>query len=362
MTQIKISSLIFIMMLPSVFCQQKEATFYFYKGQDFGSEAIFNPLTVILNGGFGILQISNRSNRIDDLDFRTGIKNVTYNLSHPFETISEYGWKNFFNREVFPTSFRLENAQYYPNYTLHLIGGGFTYRAFWEWYKWHDFSFPRIWAFTSWLTYHFLNEVVENNRFEGPNVDPIADIYIFNTLGLLLFSSEKVVRFFGNTLHMRDWSFMPCYAPWSNTIENIGQSFVMKIQLPRLNAWSFFGHWGVHGMGGVSYRYNENNSLSIGGGLVAKELVEVDDTDDVRSQTTNLVWTLGFFFDRSNSLLASLILSGTKGYKARLNIYPGLIQIGRLSPGFFVNLREDNRFVVGFQMQFLPCGLAYGSR
>jgi len=351
---------LFFLYLPYTYCQSQDASSFFYHGLDYGSEAIFNPLTVIFNGGFGILQISNRSNCIDDLDFRSGIKNVSYNLSHPLKSISEFGWKNFLNREVFPTSLKLENAQYYPNYTLHLIGGGFTYRALYEWFRWHDYSHPKIWALASWLTYHFLNEVVENNRYEGTNVDPIADMYIFNTFGLLLFSSERIVRFFGNTLHMRDWSFMPCYAPWSNTLENIGQSFAAKIQLPYLTSWRLFLHWGVHGMGGLSYQFNENSSFSVGGGLVAKELVEVDDTDDVRSLTTKLVWTLGFFYDRNDALLTSLILSGTKGYKARLNIYPGVIHLGGVTPGIFINMTKDNRFIVGFQFQFFPFGLAHG--
>src|SRR4030043_2214634 len=61
-------------------------TFYYYHGRNYGSEAIYNPVIIIMNGGFGILQISNRSNRIADINFANGWKNVTYNLSHPFNT------------------------------------------------------------------------------------------------------------------------------------------------------------------------------------------------------------------------------------------------------------------------------------
>lgn len=346
----------------SGFCQSNDSSFYFYHGKPYGSEAIFNPLTVILNGGFGILQISNRSNCIDDLDLHTGLKNVTYNLSHPFAMISKFGWKNFLRREVLPTSIKPKNAQYLPNYTLHLIGGGFTYRAFLDWYRWHGFSQSKLWAITSWVTYNFLNEIVENNTFVGPNVDPIADMYIFNTLGILLFSFNKVADFFGNTLHMRDWSLMPCYDPWLNTLENIGQSFVVKIKVPFFKPWSCIAHWGVHGMLGPSYQRADSSSFSAAFGLVAKDLVEIENENDARLQTTTLVWTLGFFYDRKNSLLASLILSGTKGYRMRLNVYPGMIRIGKTSPGFFINLREDNRVVTGIHFKFFPFGIARRTR
>jgi hypothetical protein len=353
------SGLLFFILVSSAYCQSHDSAFYFYHGKPYGSEAIFNPLTVILNGGFGILQISNRSNSINDIDFRTGMKNVTYNLSHPFGAISNFGWKNFIRCEVIPTSVEPKNAQFYPNYQLHLIGGGFTYRAFLEWYRWHGYPKPTLCALSSWFSYHFLCEVVENNSYVGPNVDPIADMYIFNPLGLLLFSSDRVTRFFGHTLHMRDWSFMPGYDPRLRTVENVGQNFAIKIKLPYLKSWSSFSHWGIHGMTGLSYQRPDSSSFSAAGGLWAKDLIEVDNANGTRWLTTSLVWTLGFFYDRNNSLMASLILSGTKGNKARVNIYPGLINIGMVSPGFFVNLRKDNQISAGVHLSFLPVSMAH---
>ncbi len=85
-------------------CQTQDTTLYFYHGKHYGSEANFSPLRTIINGGFGIMQISNRSNDLRTVDFGKGLKNVTYNLSHPFETISTFGWKKFLTRQVIPTS------------------------------------------------------------------------------------------------------------------------------------------------------------------------------------------------------------------------------------------------------------------
>ncbi len=341
------------------FPQEQNDKFFFYHHHSFGSESIFNPVTTIVNGGFGILQISNRSNKIGDIDFQNGLDNVTYNLSHPVSAISSYGWDKFIKSEILPTSLNRKKAQYFPNYTLHLIGGGATLRMFDEWYRWQRFSHPKTLAYCSWLVYHFLNEIVENNRYKGINVDPISDMYIFNTLGALLFSFDAAGRFFGETLNLRDWSFMPAYDPQMKTIENVGQNFVIKYKIPGSSKWYFMYHFGVHGAGGISYKRNDGKSFSVAAGLVADELVNAETSGASRVLTTDLVWTLGFFYDIDNSLLASVILAGTKGYKARVNVYPGLVTIGGISPGFFINIREDNKAVAGMMINFFPIGVAH---
>ena len=43
----------------------------------------------------------------------------------------------------------------------------------------------------------------------------------------------------------------------------------------------------------------------------------------------------GVFYDRDNSLMASLQFARSRDYRYRLNLYPGLIPVGRLRPGFF---------------------------
>lgn len=351
-------SLLILTCVGQGFSAANDSSYYFYHGRSYGSEETFNPLTTILNGGFGILQISSRSNRISDIDFSTGLRNVTYNLSHPFSAIEKFGWNRFLSQEVIPTSYKLKEAQYFPNYELHLIGGGATFRMFLEWYRWHQFPKPVLWSLTSWFSYHFINEVVENNTYQGPSVDVLADMYIFNVGGLLLFSSDRVSRFFGQTLQLRDWSFMPAYDPALQTIENVGQNFMIKIKLPFWKPWSLMYHFGVHGTWGLSYRRRDGRSFSLTGGLIAKDIVDIDNGSGVRSQTTNLVWTAAMFYDLNNSLLASLILAGTKGYKVRLNIYPGIFRIGNFSPAFFISLRDDNALVTGFHVHFSPFGLA----
>ena len=191
-----------------IFCcsavEAGDSTYYFYHGLPYGSEKNFHPLTVIVNGGFGIMQIDNRSTKINSIDFRTGASNVWMNITHPFREVKKFGVNKFLTSEVIPTKLKASGAQWVPNYQLHLIGGGMTYRTMYEWYRYHKYQNPRVQALVSLAVYNFLNEIVENNSYEGTNVDPIADMLIFDPLSVLLFSFDPVARFFGRTLHMAD--------------------------------------------------------------------------------------------------------------------------------------------------------------
>ena len=69
----------------------------------------------------------------------------------------------------------------------------------------------------------------------------------------------------------------------------------------------------------------------MGLGLVAKNLFKIDQI----SKTVDLAVSGGVFYDKNNSLLASLLFARTKDYRYRLNVYPGVVKIGPLRPGFF---------------------------
>lgn len=331
--------------------------YYFYHGYDYGSEAMINPLSIILNGGFGILQMDNQSNYLDDVDFRTGIDNVTWNLSNPLSTIRKIGFGDFFLNQIFPISINRDRAYYWPNYTLHLIGGGMSYRMISEWFEYHDYRHPRALSVLTMTAYHFLNEIVENSSFVGYNTDPIADLYIFDPLGIMMFSSDRVSSFFSETLNMADWSYQFAYDPYRNAVKNIGQNFVLKYWINEDEDIGLFYHFGTHGELGLSFRRSNGECLSIGAGLVANELLNIGKNANLRELSANLVVTAGVFYDRNNSLLASLIYSKTQDYKVRLNVYPGLLPTGYISPGIFLSLDQENILSAGISFSFSPVGL-----
>ena len=53
-----------------------DRAYYFYDRLDYGSSRLTGPLRLITNGGFGILQMENRSNKLDDIPWRSAWKNL----------------------------------------------------------------------------------------------------------------------------------------------------------------------------------------------------------------------------------------------------------------------------------------------
>jgi hypothetical protein len=326
---------------------------------DYGSQANYNPLSVIVNGSFDILQISNRNNRLASLQISNGFRNVWWNLTHAGRAVSQYGFRRFINTEIIPTSFRLRNAQHWPNYQLHLIGGGITYVAMSEWFELHAFRSPRIWSASTMIFYHFLNEAIENGGYNGPNVDPIADLLVFDPVGIALFSISGVPEFFAGTLHAVDWSFQPFVSVARGTLLNNGQNFAFKWDMPWFPEWRLFYITGMEGGLGVSRRVNATDDISVSGGVGTRELIEADIGTGVRTLTATLVWTAGFFYDRNGSLLSSVILGGGRGYMARINVYPGLFALPGLQVGGSLLIYRDGLVSAGINVAGLPSGLGF---
>ncbi len=346
------------LIVPPPAVAQEEEPYLFYRGRDYGSEALVNPVSLMINGGFGILQYGNLKRDINGIRFGTGFRNVFANLSHPGGSVREYGWGEFLANEIFPTSLNRKNAQYWPNYQNHLIGGGMNYVEMKEWYRFHRFPSPVVSAIATMAAYHLLNEAVENNAYVGTNVDPLADLLIFDPLGIVLFSIGGVPEFFARTLHLADWSLQPAWSPFTGTIENQGINYSVKWGLPFAEKFSLFYYWGLTGLMGLSYSPDGSGSWSFGAGLRAKELVVADDAGERRKLTTTLTWNAGIFYDREESLLWSLIVSGVSDYKVHLNVYPGAFDIGGFRPGVFWALSDNGVMISGISVAFSPVGLS----
>lgn len=220
---------------------------YFYRGLNYGSESMLNPVTLVINGGLGILQVENRSRYFRDIKFYNGLKNVFMNLSDPIRSIREYGVKDLIFNEILPARLNRKNAQFWPNYQNHLIGGGLAYREMMEWYKLNGFQHPKLFSILTMVIYHLLNEIVENNNYTGRTVDPIANLYIFDPLGILLFNFDSVCKFFSEKLNLAEWSYQPAidFIDWR--IENMGQNYSIKYKLMNSRIYLFY-HFGMSGL------------------------------------------------------------------------------------------------------------------
>jgi hypothetical protein len=350
-------------LLPFVPCaaSAQDRPYYFYKGQPFGSEAAFNPAVKLLQGGFYILDTDNRSNNPFIIEYEAGFSNVTWNLIHPFQAIADYGWGRFVANEILPNPNR-RTAQWVPNYFGHILGEGMTFRATEEWFRYRGYAHPGRMALTTTLLQSLLNEMVENGAYRGTNVDPIADLYVFNPLGILLFQSDKVAAFFSHTLQMAYWPRQLILDPASGTFENVGHDFIFKYGVADSGAVALFGSYGTHSLAGLTFRRPHGHSLSFGAGVMAKELVDAEPDRPSRSLTATIVPALGVFYDRQNSLLFCLVVAPRKDDKMSLNIYPGVLHLGSISPGMVVAVGGARGLSFGLTLPGVPLGLGTHTR
>jgi hypothetical protein len=332
---------------------------FFYHGLDYGSEAMIQPASIVLIGGYSIFQTGDRDRDPFGVDYRNGWRNVWRNVADPIGGIRAFGWRKFLASEVFPTSLAPKSAQYVPNYEMHLIGSGMTFRQLSEWYGAHGFGHGRIWSAATCYTYHVLNEVVENDAYRGVNVDPIADLWIFDPAGIILFSSDRVCRFFGETLHMRDWSTPAAFDPVRRTIENNADDYMIRWKLPGSPAWSLFYHFGLNGLLGLSRTLADGSTWSAGAGAMTKELKSVRSDGGGRVMTADLIWNAGVYYDRNGSLMASLLFSGSRVYRTKLILFPGVVRVKGVSPWLFAALGRKNEIVVGGGVRWMPMGVSF---
>lgn len=334
-------------------------TAYFYKALPYGTQAVYNPIYVLLNGGFDMIQVGNQRD-IKKFPYKIALKNIWQNLSDPITPINNYGWWNFIKDQVLPLSLTKDNAQFWPNYSLHLIGGGMEYAALKEWYEYYKYPYPQLFSAFTIMSYHFVNEVVENGTHVGDDVDPIADIYLFDIGGILLFTSDNVKRFFAEELNLADWSQQPSFSLKDGTLHNNGQFFSVKWKLPFLDSWHAFYYFGTNGVGGLSYKFENGSALSVGLGLAAGDLILLN--EKTNKKTIGLVGNLGIFYDRNNSLLASLSLTIKTDYMLNINIYPGVVKLWGISPGLWGAYSQDGNVILGFTAMWSPFGLGYSTK
>ena len=325
-------------------------TRYFYTGKEYGSEACFNPLTFVINSGFDILQQDSYTRKLSTIDYPGAGKRLSYLLSHPLKTIDGYGTKNFFHAQIIPNEWKMEKLEWVPNYTLHILGAGSSFTTMREWYSIHDVPYPYLASLLTIYSGHVVNELIEiSNRNYPLNVDPIADVYLFDVAGIALFSIDAVNEFCSTTLHLSDWSGQPSLRMPSLTLENNGQNYAAKIGLPYLSRWSLFSYFGNGSLFGLSYRNDGEECISAGGGFKMRSIL-INATGQL--VFLDPTWEAGVFYDRNNSLLASLVVSGTTTYSCCINIYPGVVSIGNLSPGLFASFGKEKSVIVGVSTHY----------
>lgn len=334
-----------------------EPTRYFYRGLPYGSDATFHPVRELINGAFGIFQVSSKWKTLDQIHWRNGLDITWRSISHPFRTTRAYGTRDFLTSEVFPGQFDMNSLQYLPNYHLHMIGGGARNRAFTEWYRAHGFPHPWIMAMATTVFHSFAVETVEHQAETGPTVDPVADMLFFDPAGAILFTSDRVSRFFSRTLNMAIWSGQPMYNPVLNTVENAGENYGLHLFLNKDDRIGIFMYWGMSDLVGVTVRRVAGLDWSVGLGGMVSELHEEERGAGMSALYARIKLDVGGFVHRNNSLLASVHVSQSWTQRLRASIFPGVVSWHGISPGVYVGVRGAD-VILGMSVISIPVGLA----
>jgi hypothetical protein len=333
---------------------------YFYHGLDYGSESLYNPLTVLLNRGFDNQQLQpNDSSIVTNREWRTNSGNVLDNVAHPFRAIGGEGWGKFLREEIFPLTWGVQGARWAPNYGLHLVGGGQTYAMLREWYVAHDVPLPALFSVATLYAAALVNESLENKGVVGPNTDCLADLYVFDLAGVLLFSAEPAREFFSKYLIVSDSSLQPTFHLSSGDLRNVGNNYSIKFPLPFYERLRLFGYIGMQTMGGLSFVLERGYSVSVAVGARVTRL---------QATANNAVYNVigsapaaAILVDRNESTLFSLQISGVDYDYARLQLYPNAFFRTDPGIGLFAGVTQYGHVMAGISVtRALGLGVAAG--
>lgn len=301
---------------------------------------VLYPIVYYFNTAFDTAQEVDNYPEANYFENHWGLINYIYD---PYNAINKSGgWEKFFSEQFGSTAS-------IPNYTLHMLGGGYDFRTLWEWYDYNGFPLPYGFALLTYGIAQFGNEALEYKQHRVlTSRDPIADLFFFNLFGVILFTSDTVARFFHDTMQMRSWSGQPLFSLTKNKIINASNNYAFRPYLFGTRVRPFV-YIGLHYLFGVSVKIGSRDYLSAGIGAAATRPIHRE--LGLGGSVYNKVRPAGgLFWDRNDRLLASLILNGTEDYMMRLNIYPDFFYFEKANIGLFVAITDDRHPVFGMAL------------
>lgn len=298
------------------------------------------PISYLINGGFDVAQNGNWFNQ---KDFGNKSKTVWNRVRKPVRNIKADGGFSLFLKDEFLST------RAAPNLLLHTLGG--AYDALWlkEYYDHHQFRYPIFMATLTSYIARWGNEVLEATEPQITSHDHIADLYFFDTLGILLSLNENYMKFLVDDLGMKAWHSLPFYDPDTDDFINAGLNYIVRPRALSLSESIMpFFYFGMQNIVGLSINRG-NNTYSFGSGFFL--------TDPLKRKS-RLVSS--FFYEKNNDLAFSVFVNGSEGFRWRTNFYPLLFKkVTKYKISFFLgekrHLKKDN-FTVGLSLN-IPVGL-----
>ena len=292
----------------------------FYQSLPYGSESQFNPLSLVVDGGFDQLRTGD-FRRVFKYPYRASFNTVWRSFTHADAVVRHYGTSRWLRNEVFPLTTKASGGgQWYPNYHLHLFGGGATYAEMVEWYEQHGTTHPQLAAGATVYAWHLLTEVVENGNFCCEDEDALTDLAIFDAASIVLWNQEWVRRQFGRTVEFKSWMGQASLSAPHQTLENAYMMAMLRIAIPGTTNWRAINTFGNAFLFGVSRRMEREYWLSPTIGFDPADNPIIDQATGAK--TVTLKPNFGLFLDRRGSLLVSVISKGGSTNGTTVNVYP----------------------------------------
>jgi hypothetical protein len=302
----------------------------------------FFPITNYFNTAFDTAQVSRAFSQRNYFPNHGVVLERIFDAHDSIEADGGYG--AFFKQE-FASSALL------PNLTLHLLGNGYDFRVLSEWYDSHNVPFPFVWAFLTSYAGYLGNEAIEVSNREIDSFDHIADLYFFNLVGNLVFTTDTAMNFAQNVLRMRNWTGQPMFDVRHVEVMNASNNYVLRPQLWGEEIRPFL-YFGLQYLGGLSIMLPDRTAASLAIGVAATDPFASSYLDKVRPAG-------GLFWDKGDRLRASVIFNGTDSSLVRANLYPELFRSRVADVGFFLGMSDNAAPAFGISVHKL---LALGFR
>lgn len=299
----------------------------FYTGADYGSEASFGVVSILLNRGLHFARAKTGS--IDVRRVLDGRHSLFPALRYPIRSIEENGgFKHWAWTQLVPLRFD-RGSGWVSNYFGHVMEGGIAFRALSEQLEASGVAHPRLWAGVTHMSTSLLNELVEGMDWHEAHSSHVADFYIFEPLAMVVFSQDGVARFFAEDLNAMIWPHQAAISLDDGFMMNTGLDLVMKFPLPKTQAVSGFARFGMGNSWGLSVAATEDLDVSLGVGFDAtRARLDPIHGDEI----IDTVVSASLFIDRDDSLLASIQGNAGDGRRLAVNLYPG--SLGFLTDDF----------------------------
>lgn len=329
-----------------------------------GSDQYAGPFDVVLNKGFNMAQASNRDRSIFQAAY--GTRHVRNSILHPLASIKNTGgWGNFLKEQILPIQTvdwiksgfdwdAADNMTWYPNYFGHFIEGGITSRRLSEKLRSQGIPMASAVAGATTMAASLINESYTHPWLVDGTGGTVADLYLFDLGGIVIFSLDPVAGFFAERLHAQVWPSQAAFTVPDFELANNANNLVFKLPIPFIDVASMFFRTAVGSHVGATLHLKDGYDLSIGVGADTTQ----QKIDPVTGrETVNIRPSSSLYLDRGGSVLASVYWSEVDHRWLSVNVYPGV-----LNPDFgaWVVVSHSGQFQFGLTHR-RAMGLGFGA-